>query len=320
MKVKDIEFTSSDHVIEEIRNMNVKGGSPFGRAAAWAYKLALEKESLNSFNEITERLKEISEQMISLKPTMATIFNTKNLVYELIDGFANNTEVSLIKDKVIKLCENIISHSLDSVTKLGNVGSNIIQDGHVVMMHSYSSTLMSIFTSAAEQGKSFEVICTESRPLRESRLAVKILQSHNIKVTYISDASIWEFMPKADYIIMGADTIAWDGSVANKMGTALISQLALVCKKPVYIASEVYKLDMRTMLGYPVLLERRTKDELIIEKDDFDSFEGLDIINQFFDLTPARNITALITEYGVIAPSNISGSWSSLREELLNIE
>lgn len=319
LKVKDIEFTSTQHVIDEIRDMNVKGGSPFGRAAAWAYKLALEKENFNSLNEIIERFDKISDELISLKPTMATIYNTKELVYELLNTFDDNTDIATVKSKAIKLCENIITHSFDSVSRLGQIGSNIIQDGDVVMMHSYSSTLMSIFSSAAEQGKKFQVICTESRPLRESRLAVKILQSYNIPVTYITDASIWEFMPKADYIIMGADTIAWDGSVANKMGTALISQLALSCKTPVYIASEIYKLDERTKYGHPVVLEKRTKDELIIGEDDFDSFDGLEIINQFFDLTPARNITALITEYGVIAPSNISSCWENLKDELFNI-
>ena len=79
--------------------------------------------------------------------------------------------------------------------------------------------------------------------LRESRLAVKVLRSIGVPVTYITDAEIWEFMPRADLIIMGADSIAWDGSVANKMGTALVSQLALACKKPVYIASELYKVN-----------------------------------------------------------------------------
>lgn len=320
MKVKDIEVVSADQVIEEIRNMNVKGGSPFGRAAAWAYKLALEKEGLNSKEDILARFDDISNQMISLKPTMATIYNTKSLVYELLDSFDENTDTQTIKRKIIKLCENIISNSYESVSEVGKIGSNIIKDGDTIMMHSYSSTLMSIFITAAEQGKNFRVICTESRPLRESLLAVKILQSHKVEVVYITDVSIWEFMPKADYIIMGADTITWDGSVANKMGTAMISQLALICNKPVYIASEVYKLDLRTKYGHPVVLERRSKDEIILRDNDFESFEGVDIVNQFFDLTPARNITGLITEYGVIAPSNISSCWEDLRDKLLNID
>ena len=181
------------------------------------------------------------------------------------------------------------------------------------MMHSYSSALMAVFTAAREQGKNFSLICTESRPLRESRLAVKVLRSIGVPVTYITDAEIWEFMPRADLIIMGADSIAWDGSVANKMGTALVSQLALACKKPVYIASELYKVNPATAEGHPIELERRVKEEIVSEGD-FDSYEGIDVINQFFDLTPAWQIRGLITEFGVIArpaPASTGRSWKT---------
>lgn len=124
-----------------------------------------------------------------------------------------------------------------------------------------------------------------------------MLRSIGVPVTYITDAEIWEFMPRADLIIMGADSIAWDGSVANKMGTALVSQLALACKKPVYIASELYKVNPATAEGHPIELERRVKEEIVSEGD-FDSYEGIDVINQFFDLTPAWQIRGLITEFG----------------------
>lgn len=316
MQVTDIEFKSAQHVIDEIRDMNVKGGSPFGRAAAWAYKLAADQESFTDKEVMKKRFDEISEEMLKLKPTMATIYNSKNLVYKVLDHIPNTVTIEEAQKKISALCSAIIQCSLKAVDKLGKIGSNIIQNGDTIMMHSYSSALMSVFLTAADSGKKFQVICTESRPLRESRLAVKLLQSRGISVTYITDASIWEFMPRADYIIMGADTIKWDGSVANKMGTAMISQLALSAKKSVYIASEVYKLDGRTAEGNPVVLERRTKDE-IVTKGDFDTYDGIDIINQFFDLTPARNITGLITEFGLVAPAMISEYWNRLEKEIL---
>lgn len=315
MKVKDIEFKSAQHVIDEIRNMNVKGGSPFGRAAAWAYKLACEQEELNSLEELRARFDYISSETISLKPTMATIFNTKNLVYEYLERYKAEP-VEEIKKRVIKLCDRIIVHSEEAVEKLGEYGGNLIQDGDTIMMHSYSSTLMSVFIHAAEQGRKFKVICTESRPLRESRLAVQILQSYEVPVMYITDASIWEYMPKADLIIMGADSIACDGSIANKMGTALVTQLAQLCKKPVFIASELYKLDIRTRYGYKIQLEMRTKDEILSEGD-FESLKGVDVINQFFDMTPANQITGLITEEGIIAPQTVDVCWAKVREALL---
>lgn len=316
MKVTDIQFQSTQHVIDEIRNMNVKGGSPFGRAAAWAYKLAVDQEKFDSKGEIVRRFDDISREMNELKPTMATISNTKEIVYKVLENYKDDAPVKDIQNSISKTCENIIDYSFQAVTKLGQVGANLIQNGDTVMMHSYSSALMSIFNIAVAEGKKFSVICTESRPLRESVLSASFLQSYGIPVTYITDASIWEFMPRADLIIMGADSITWEGSVANKMGTAMISQLALSAKKPVYIASEIYKLDGKTREGHPVVLERRTEKEILFEND-FQSLEGIDIINQFFDLTPAKNITGIITEFGLISPASASSYWEQLEKEMI---
>lgn len=314
--LQDIAFQSAQHVIDEVRDMNVKGGSPFGRAAAWAYYLACTQESFADKAALLARFDWISSELLTLKPTMATIYNSKDLVYRKLAMYGDDADVGTIANGIASLCQRIIHASLQAVDRLGCNGANLIKNGDVVMMHSYSSALMSVFTAAAKQGKDFRVICTESRPLRESRVAAKILQELHIPVTYVTDASIWEFMPTCDLIIMGADTITWNGSVANKMGTAMVSQLAQVCKKPVYIASEVYKLDRRTAEGCPVVLERRSRDEILLPGD-FESLEGITVVNQFFDLTPAQQITGIITEAGVIAPAMISLKWSELEEALL---
>lgn len=315
MLVPDIRFTSAQHVLEEVEGMNVKGGSPFGRAAAWMFKLCCEQEEFANMAALRARFDELSGRIKDFKPTMATIANTISLVYDKLDDLGKDADVAAAKRAVIGLCEAIVAYSEDAVARLGVYGGNLISDGDVVMMHSYSSALMSVFQQAAGQGKKFRVICTESRPLRESRLAAKVLQGLGVPVTYITDIEIWEFMPLADFIIMGADSLTWDGRVANKIGTALVAQLAQACKKPVYIASEVYKLDVRTRDGYNVVLERRTKDEIISEGD-FESLEGIEIINQFFDLTPAWQVTGLVTEFGVIAPATVGAYWEKLEAQL----
>lgn len=317
VKVNDIKFQSADHVIEEIRNMNVKGGSPFGRAAAWAIKLACEQENLPDKKAVIERISDLKKQMTDLKPTMATIYNSCRLVEDFYKSHEEYVADEL-KAKIIKLCDNIIRNSFNAVDKLGEYGANMIEDGSVIMMHSYSSTLMSVFITAAAQGKKFTVICTESRPLRESRLAVKYLKDVGASVIYITDAEIYEFMPKADFILMGADSLTCDGSVANKIGSAMIARLAKTCKKRVYFASELYKYDTRTKYGYNVVLERRTKDEIVCEGD-FASEQGLEVINQFFDLTPASDVTALICEYGIIHSSNIDVYWQQLVDEVNSV-
>ena len=315
MEVKDIEFKSANHVIEEIRNMNVKGGSPFGRSAAWAFKLACEQEKLSTKKALIDRFDDLTEQMTSLKPTLATIQNTCWLVKTMYSQISNKP-IKEIKKRIIKLCEEIIQNSFDSVELVSEYGANHIHNGSMIMMHSYSSTLMGIFIKAAKQGKKFTVICTESRPLRESRLAVHYLQALKENVIYITDAELYEFMPKVDFIIAGADSLCCDGSVANKIGTAMIAKLASSCKKPMFIASELYKYDVRTKYGHEVVLERRTKDE-IVSKGDFDTYDNLEVINQFFDLTPAQDITAIISEYGFINSANIDFYWQQLVEKLM---
>lgn len=311
-RVKDIAFQSADHVIEEIRNMNVKGGSPFGRAAAWAFKLALQQENLKTFSEIKTRFTYLKKQMYELKPTMATIYNSCEAIMQELD---ETMKVNILKEKVIHLCDNIIEQSFVAVEKVGEIGSHLIHDHDVVLMHSYSSTLMGIFQSAANDKKRFKVICTESRPLRESRNAVNVLTRLGIETMFISDASVYEFMNEADMIIMGADTLCTNGDVANKMGSAQIARLAQSCKIPVYFASELYKLDIRTLNGEKVVLERRDKCELV-DEDDFKDFDQVEVINQFFDLTPASDITGIVTEFGVLHPSQMLQYWSKLWDNI----
>ena len=311
-RVKDIAFQSADHVIEEIRNMNVKGGSPFGRAAAWAFKLALQQEDLKTFSEIKTRFTYLKKQMYELKPTMATIYNSCEAIMQELD---ETMKVNILKEKVIHLCDNIIEQSFVAVEKVGEIGSHLIHDHDVVLMHSYSSTLMGIFQSAANDKKRFKVICTESRPLRESRNAVNVLTRLGIETMFISDASVYEFMNEADMIIMGADTLCTNGDVANKMGSAQIARLAQSCKIPVYFASELYKLDIRTLNGEKVVLERRDKCELV-DEDDFKDFDHVEVINQFFDLTPASDITGIVTEFGVLHPSQMLQYWSKLWDNI----
>ena len=311
-RVKDIAFQSADHVIEEIRNMNVKGGSPFGRAAAWAFKLALQQEDLKTFSEIKTRFTYLKKQMYELKPTMATIYNSCEAIMQELD---ETMKVNILKEKVIHLCDNIIEQSFVAVEKVGEIGSHLIHDHDVVLMHSYSSTLMGIFQSAANDKKRFKVICTESRPLRESRNAVNVLTRLGIETMFISDASVYEFMNEADMIIMGADTLCTNGDVANKMGSAQIARLAQSCKIPVYFASELYKLDIRTLNGEKVALERRDKCELV-DEDDFKDFDQVEVINQFFDLTPASDITGIVTEFGVLHPSQMLQYWSKLWDNI----
>lgn len=313
--VKDIVFSSTEHVFTEIEAMNVRGGSPFGRAAAWAYKLALEREPLTTFEDLHARFQVISYRLAELKPTMATIHNTSGLINDLI-AFSKDQDLRILKSKVNLICDNIINSSVTSVEKLSSFGADLISNNSTVLMHSYSSSLMGIFTQAVRKGKKFDVVCTESRPLRESRVAIKSLLEINIPVTLVTDAAMYEVLAQVDMVIVGADTISWVGEVANKVGTRLIALAASSLQIPVYVASEAFKIDKRTQFGHPIELEFRDKSE-VLKNTEFENYPTLNVINQFFDITPPNLITGIITEYGLVSPHLVSLCWEKLENHLL---
>lgn len=154
MKVEDIKFQSAQHVLDEIYNMNVKGGSPFGRAAAWAYKLACEQEALDSFDALEARMQELSDKLHKLKPTMATIRNSSVFARGAFDcAKKSGATLEETKAQIIATCDRIIESSYAAVDALAKNGANLITEGCTVMMHSYSSALMAVFTAAREPGQ-----------------------------------------------------------------------------------------------------------------------------------------------------------------------
>lgn len=314
MSLPDIEFTSADHVVQEIRDMNVKGGSPFGRAAAWAHRWVAREPGLETLDALRDRTADIARQMSNLKPTMATIANVNTLVSEALHTCDGPDEA---REVIEALTARIIDHSYRAVAEVTRVAAELIPDGGTVLMHSYSSTLVDSYQAAFDAGKRFSVVCTESRPLRESLNAVRLLREMGCEdVRFVTDAAMAESVKTADIVVLGADSLSVDGSVANKIGSFPVALAARHYDVPVYVLSELFKYDARTAQGGAIALEKRDPDE-VLSRDDERFVEGMTVINQFFDLTPANLIRGLVTENGVIPPALVSTHWNVLREELL---
>jgi eIF-2B alpha/beta/delta-like uncharacterized protein len=311
----ELEYKSVDHVLDEVKNMNVKGGSAFGRAAASAFLLSLKEEELPTRDVLLEKFNSVAEKLLTEKPTMATIHNVITMVIETIENADQATDLQEIKARITGLAERVIKHSYDALEQLGQFGANMVSDNDLIMMHSYSGALMSVFQHAVSQGKKFGVICTESRPLREGRYAARILEDLGVSVTFITDASMWEFVQEADWVLVGADAITYEGSVANKMGTAMLSHLCNITKTPFFVASELFKFNPLTRKGYKIKLEKRPVNEVIVPGD-FNTMKNIRVVNQFFDLTPPCNIRGIITEMGIVPPSMINSVWTELENKL----
>ena len=320
-EIQDVEFKNLQDVIDNIVDNNVKGGSPFGRAVAWGIYYALRDEKYENMEEMRSMLKRVSAELVALKPTMAACKNAADLIKDYVATFSDDADVKTVAAKVQRVCMNLVDYSFEAVDDLGAYGANMVKDGDVIMINSYSSSIMSVFGHAADQGKKFTVISTESRPFRESIKGANYLASKGVKVIWIGDPAMHEFVGKANWCITGADTLGFDGSAANKIGTAQLAELAFARGIPFYIASEIFKLKRDTREGDMIPIEVRPAEDFLFGNE----FDGLTpeqranitIINQFFDLTPAQHITGLVTEFGIIPPATVGLYWDKLAEMII---
>lgn len=304
------EYRSVNHVLQEVREMRVKGGSAFGVAAASAFRYVVEDDEISTSVELFIELERVASSLIADKPTMGTIHNAYEIVVKDARTIVGESDIESARREVAARADRFIEHSMNAVHELGIVGAELVHTGQTIMMHSYSASVLSVFETAWRLGKRFQVICTESRPLRESRLAANRMTALGIPVTYVTDASMAEMAVSADWILVGADSIASDGAVANKMGTNLLSIVAERFAIPFFVASELLKFRPHTGDGSAIVLERRPISE-VAGPGDFDRKDLVTVVNQFFDLTSPQRIRGIVTERGVHAPARMGQIWQT---------
>jgi eIF-2B alpha/beta/delta-like uncharacterized protein len=309
--LKAAQYESVDHIVEEVRAMRVRGGSAFGQAAAQAFRFVAADETIADAPGLFSELHRVADLLLAEKPTMATIHNALALIVEAPKASLATGPLATARQAVGRRADRFVAHSLSAVETLGCAGGNLVAPGQPIMMHSFSESVLAVFAAAREASKSFRVICTESRPLRESRHAASRLSAMGVDVTFVLDAAMAEAVPEADWCLVGADSLAMDGAVANKMGSNLLSIVAERAGKPFYVAAELLKLQRATGQGHPIQLEQRPPEE-VIRVEEFDDARRVTVRNQFFDLTPPSRIRAIITEFGVLAPGQLASAWQAI--------
>lgn len=184
--------------------------------------------------------------------------------------------------------------------KINHNGLRLVRSGQIIFTHCHSSLAESILINAYKQGKRFEVYHTETRPLFQGRITARHLSAAGVPVTMVADgAAAWLVsnhsgdQVKVSWVLLGADSIGRDGSVLNKIGSFSIALSAYDSGIPVYVATTLLKFDA----SQESRLEIRPSEELWPNKS-----AGIKIINYAFDCLPAKYISGLITEFGLIKP------------------
>jgi ribose 1,5-bisphosphate isomerase len=280
---------------KKIENMEIRGAAKIARMAAMALRdFALSYEG-SDFEHFKEELINAKERLISTRPTAVSLRNAVSIVMK---GVEKESSVSELKKRVTTSAENFIAKSESALGIIAEIGSKRIKDQNVILTHCNSSAAVSTIIKAHTDGKNIQVYATESRPKRQGYITVRELVKHGIPTTLIVDSAVRYVMPKVDLVVVGADTIASNGAVINKIGTSQIALCAHEARVPVMVCAETYKFSHETMVGELVEIEERDVNEIVNQEE----FPDVKLFNPVFDATPPEYVDVIVTEEGVISP------------------
>ncbi|MEM3369642.1 MAG: S-methyl-5-thioribose-1-phosphate isomerase [Candidatus Micrarchaeia archaeon] len=283
-------------IMRDIKELKVQGARRVAEATAKALVISVQKSNAKTREEILNEIEKTSERLISLRPTEPMARNTLRFFFARLEKGKDVEEIKKIAEKTMKIYDKMFTESFLKITEYG---SEMIWDDQVILTHCHSTTVNSILIQANKK-KKIKVYCTETRPLYQGHITAKQLASAGVDVTLIVDSAVRHVMKDVNMVIVGADAIATDGSLYNKIGTSTIATVANDMKVPFYSATQIYKFDPLTKFGKMTEIEMRDPKEVLKEK-----IKGLKVINPAFDITPPSYIRAYITELGIIPPQNI---------------
>jgi methylthioribose-1-phosphate isomerase len=309
LKIRTIE-----QLHEAIRTLTVRGAPAIGVAAAYGPTLALQTlTNRQGLQDALDRANEACGYLAGSRPTAVNLFWALDRVrHRAKEAVAKpSATVRQFRETILDEANAICREDVEMCRRIGENGERFIPDGSAILTHCNAGALatagqgtaLSVLYEARRKGRHFEVYADETRPLMQgSRLTAWELQQAGIKVTVLCDNMAGDLMRqgKIQAVITGADRIAANGDTANKVGTYSVSVLAGHHGIPFYIAAPSSTFDLRIASGAEIPIEQRNASEVTWLGDTHVAPDGVDVYNPAFDVTPAENITAIVTEKGVI--------------------
>ncbi|MFA7073920.1 MAG: S-methyl-5-thioribose-1-phosphate isomerase [Endomicrobiaceae bacterium] len=315
-KVKYKECKNYKDVINAIKVMIVRGAPAIGVAAAYGMLLAGIKSAGLSSSAKLVFMKKAANDLVSSRPTAVNLKWAVEKMMKVVEQSLKLNPENYIST-LYEAATDIYDGDILTNIKMAEFGARLLKKDSVVITHCNAGALatagygtaLGMIRTAYKDGKIKNVFVDETRPyLQGARLTAWELQQERIPYTLITDNMSGYIMKteKVDAVIVGADRIAMNGDVANKIGTYSLSILAKYHKIPFYVVAPSSTVDFSTLYGVKIKIEERPADEIlkingknIAPKDTRVRYPG-------FDITPASNITMIITEKGVYKPNKIS--------------
>jgi ribose 1,5-bisphosphate isomerase len=284
---------------EKIKRIEVQGARNVAIAAIKAIVTLAKETKAKNKKEILKELSAAEEILFASRETEPLMRNAVRWIISQVEK-SSKERVRELAQIVSLASKQFLINLEESNEKIAEIGARRIKNDSVILTHCHSSTVTHLLKKAKQKGKSFEIICTETRPIFQGRLTAKEMLKSGVKTTLIVDSAARFFMNQADLVIVGADAITSQGNVINKIGTSMIALVAHEARTPFYVVSELLKFDPVTMYGDYEKIEERSPKEIWEEPP-----KNLIIRNPAFDVTRRDFIHGIICEEGIISPHSI---------------
>lgn len=304
-----LKCNTVEELATAIKDLKVRGAPAIGIAAAFGVVIGMRRQSYIDWEKFEERLSQVISTLAGTRPTAVNLFWALERMGKVAGKNKEKNPEEIVQ---LLLQEALLIHQEDRLMceKIGEFGASLLKDGNTVLTHCNAGALatggigtaLGIIYTATWQGKKISVFADETRPvLQGARLTMWELQQQGIDVTLICDNTAASVMKnkKIDCVIVGADRVAGNGDVANKIGTYNLAILANYHKIPFYVAAPSSSFDPAISNGEDIIIEERAPEEVT------DCFgrkiapDGIKVYSPAFDVTPAELVTAYVTEKGI---------------------
>jgi ribose 1,5-bisphosphate isomerase len=292
---EDVRATAAD-----IAEMEIRGAATIARAAADALETQARASDASDPEAFRAEMRAAARHLRDTRPTAVSLPNALRYVLRNLAG----ETVPALRASAVDAAESFRDQLDRAQDDLGDIGANRLRDGDVVMTHCHSTDALACVKAAIDDGKHVEAVVKETRPRKQGHITAEQLREWDVPVTVIVDNAGRRYLDEVDHVLVGADSIAADGSVINKVGTSMLAVSARERGVPVMVAAQTLKLHPDTLTGHTVEIEMRDETE-VLSSDDRERLGDPDVENPAFDVTPPRYVDAIVTERGQFPPESI---------------
>lgn len=304
------EFTDYHELARAIKEMYIRGAPAIGAAAAFGMALGALQSRASTREGFLADLEQVAEVIRAARPTAANLFwAVDRMLRTAREATADGVEEG--RRAVVAEARALADEDVEINKRMGAHGATLIQDGDTILTHCNTGALatvdygtaLGVVRAAHEQGKRVHVLVDETRPrLQGARLTAWELMRLGIPMTLIADNAAGYFLQsgQVDIVLVGADRIAANGDVVNKIGTYKLAVVARENGVPFYSVAPTSTIDLSTPTGAQIPIEERDPGEVTHINGVAIAPEGVQAANPAFDVTPHRYITGIVTERGIV--------------------